>query len=166
VVHGARARRLHLRSIPAGDVVTVSLDREVRRGDDTHAVFADAGLAFTIGLGRLPGRCPFKPGDWVRYHGYPVPSRSPRDPVSYGFRGYVLGGMGANLLRGVTDDGRDWCEPYGHLTRDGEYEGGGSSCICCPNPRLVRLAAEAAAAAEREASRPWDLLDLLAEMTA
>ncbi len=146
--------------------MTIRLDREVRCGDDTHAVFADGDLAFTIGLGRLPGRCPFKPGDWVRFHGYPMPNRHPNDHARYGFRGYVLGGMGANLLRGVTDEGRDWCEPYGHLVPDGEYEGGGSFCVCCPNPRLVRLRNEATAAAEREASREWDLLDLLAEMAS
>lgn len=137
---------------------TVRLDREVRRGDDTHAVFAAGGLAFTIGYGRLPARCPFRPGDWVQMHGHPGPTGDPF--ARYGFRGYVLGGMGSSILRGITDDGREWFAHSGHLVADGKGDGSAVGCTCCPDPRYVRLAAESA----REAARPWDLLDLLAEM--
>lgn len=140
------------------------LDRLVGSGDGLHAIFADGGLYATIGYGRMPARCPFKLGDWVRYHGYRMPDRHPSDSVRYGFRGYVLGGMGATLLRGVTDDGRGWCEPYGHLTRDGERSNGDSECVCCPDARSVRAARLAAEATARDAARPRDLLDLLADL--
>lgn len=122
--------------------MTTRLDREVIAGDGIHAVFDETGLAYSIGLGWLPKVSPYKVGDWVRYHGYDVA----------GFRGFVLGGRGGTLLFGLTDDGREWCEHFGHLDPDVPmvcmY---GPHCTCCPREDI-----------RRENARPVDLLDLLA----
>jgi hypothetical protein len=90
----------------------------------------DGELAITMGLGRMPARCPYQPGDWVRLHAYPGYTGTRQ----WGFRGIVLGGMGGGWLRGITDDGLEWGEPWGHLTRDGESNGSAMPCTCCPPP--------------------------------
>lgn len=105
-----------------------------------HAVFGPAGLVLTIALGQVPPRSPYQPGDWVVLHGY---RGCPAGPLRWGFRGYVTGGMGPTLLRGVTDDGRMWCEHWGALQRDGARSDSAAVCVCCPNPRLRRHAGEA-----------------------
>lgn len=127
--------------------MTARLDRLAAAGGRIAAGFDETGLAFSFGLGRTPAGCPYQPGDWVRGHGYPNSARGDR----FGFRGYVLGGMGATCLRGMTDDGREWFASYGHLTPDVPLARADVWCVCCPDERLrERLA------------RPVDLLDLLA----
>jgi hypothetical protein len=125
---------------------------------DCHLAFGpDGGPLTSAGLGRLPERCPYAVGDWVQMHGY---GGGKYQSHVWGFRGYVLGGLGAKLLYGLTDDGRPWVESYGHLVPDGKSNPSASRCSCCPDPRWVRIARDAAV----EAARPMDLLDLLAEM--
>lgn len=103
-----------------------------RQGDGIHATFDPAGhLVDTYGLGHIPARSPYQAGDWVALHGHPGAMPWHR----HGWRGFVLGGMGSTLLRGLTDDGRDWCEHWGHLDPDGTADRtGGGSCVCCPHP--------------------------------
>lgn len=128
-------------------MLTKRLDRLGQFGDGIHAGFGDEGLSFSIGLGPVKTRSPFQPGDWVRLHAHPHAYWDPflRD----GFRGYILGGLGPNGLRGTTDDGREWFADWVLLVPDGQpttfYR-----CACCEDPR---------AATER--ARPVDLLDLL-----
>src|SRR5882757_6953060 len=81
-----------------------------------HAMFAGDGLALTIALGRVPAHSPYRAGDWVQCHGYPG---YPAGPQQWGFRGFVLAGMGSTILRGLTDDGREWAEHWGALVPDG-----------------------------------------------
>lgn len=94
-----------------------------------HAVFG-LPAAPTFGLGRIPTHSPYRYGQWVQYHTY----RGTRPPATTNpWRGYVLGYMGSTLLRGLTDDGREWCEHWGHIVPDGQREtGGGIECVCCP----------------------------------
>lgn len=105
-----------------------------------HAVFGPAGLALTIALGTVPPRSPYQAGDWVVCHGYPG---LPSGPRRWGFRGYVTGALGSTLLHGVTDDGRQWCEHWGALQRDGARSDSVAACICRPDPKLRKRLAEA-----------------------
>jgi hypothetical protein len=100
------------------------------RDNQIHAVF---GLpAPTFGLGVIPPHSPYQAGDWVAYHAY---SGTRPPDTRHGFRGYVLGSMGATLLRGLTDDGLPWCEHWGHLVPDGQRDRSAAiDCICCPPP--------------------------------
>jgi len=86
-------------------------------------------------IGPVPKRSTFRAGDRVQLHGY-VGSYPGLEQV--GFRGFVLGGFGAGLLRGLTDDGMEWVIPAGWLVRDGERESGGAWCVCCPHPERFR----------------------------
>ncbi|HET8684138.1 MAG TPA: hypothetical protein VFM54_20030 [Micromonosporaceae bacterium] len=99
-----------------------------------HAVWWPDGSLDGFGLGAVPAHCPYRPGDWVVMHG--TGHRQPYQTRQYGFRGVVLGHMGDTLLRGLTDDGREWCEHWGGLDRDGTP--GYSMCTCCPHPRVRR----------------------------
>jgi hypothetical protein len=114
-----------------------------------HLTFGpDGQVAASAGLGRLPAGCPYRVGDWVRMHAHPGAHYTME---RQGMRGFVLGGMGAHLLYGLTDDGRPWVTSYGGLVRDGEPNDSVVTCTCCPRPDLVR-----------ERDRPTDLLGLLA----
>lgn len=97
-------------------------------------------------IGPVPKRSPFKAGDWIRLHGY-VGSYPGLEQV--GFRGFVLGGFGANMLRGLTDDGMEWVVPAGWLVADGKPDGSASWCVCCPHPERFRRRSRRAPAAAR-----------------
>jgi len=75
----------------------------------------------------VPLHSPFQLGEWVRLHGYPG---NPRGPRRWGWRGYVTGSIGATILVGLTDDGRDWAEYWGALSPDEPNPQG--RCTCCP----------------------------------
>lgn len=90
----------------------------------------DGNLAVAIGVGLIPKRGRYAPGDWVVLHGRPNAVRGNR---RYGFRGMVLGGCGGGYYYGITDDGRQWCETSGDLLPDGKPSR--ESCTCCqPKP--------------------------------
>jgi hypothetical protein len=99
------------------------------------AFFRPDGSVDTQHLSAISKRSTFKPGDWIQLHGYVggMPGQE-----QYGFRGFVLGGFGAGLLRGLTDDGVEWVVPAGWLVPDGRRENGGASCVCCPHPERFR----------------------------
>lgn len=98
----------------------------------THVVFGpDGTLALTVALAKVPTRSPYQAGDWVAYHGYRGDLESGRS----GWRGYVTGGMGSTLLRGITDEGREWYEHWGSLDPDGTHRCTTVRCLCCPHPR-------------------------------
>lgn len=78
---------------------------------------------------RIPARCPYKAGDRVQVHGYPG-GRYERDRT--GWRGTVEGTMGATILTGIDDDGRDWGEYWGHLDPEGTPNRSVVPCTCCP----------------------------------
>jgi len=97
-----------------------------------HAAFGpDGKLILTICLSAVPTRSPYQAGDWVVCHGYPGAMPGPRQ---WGWRGYVLGGMGSTILRGITDDGREWAEHWGALQPDGT-PCPAQMCVCHPHPR-------------------------------
>lgn len=52
-------------------------------------------------------------------------------PRRWGWRGYVTGSIGATILVGVTDDGRDWAEYWGALSPD-QPNTEWLRCACCP----------------------------------
>jgi hypothetical protein len=126
----------------------VRLDRQVTGRYGISAVFTDAGLTFTIGLGRLPASSPYSPGDWVRGHAYGPGHADPL--VRDGFRGYVLGGLGNGILRGITDDGREWSAHFGHVGPDDDIAPAGpTACRCCPPRALTQRRRRDAARAAR-----------------
>lgn len=100
-----------------------------------HAVFPPVGPVDGFGLSEIPKHCRFRAGDWVVLHGYPG-TRYSYSSQRHGWRGFVLGYMGGTWLRGLTDDGREWCEHWGFLDREGQ-RGDPSSvlCTCCPHPQ-------------------------------
>lgn len=104
---------------------------------EEHALWGpDGRLALTVCLGPAPNRSPYQAGDWVRCHGYPGEMPGPRQ---VGWRGFVLGSMGATILRGLTDDGRAWAENWGGLTPDrAPSPTGGAWCVCCPHPERFK----------------------------
>lgn len=78
---------------------------------------------------RIPARCPYKPGDRVFMPACPnARGYHPRDMIRTGFRGVVEGTIGAHLLIGLADDGREWCQSWGGLLREG-----------APGKRLTRV---------------------------
>lgn len=98
----------------------------------THVVFGpDGELVLTVALAKVPAKSPYQVGDWVIHHGYPAKVQ----PGRSGWRGYVTGWMGSTLLRGVTDEGREWCEHWGALLPDGVHRCRSARCLCCPHPR-------------------------------
>jgi hypothetical protein len=103
---------------------------------EQHAAWApDASLLLTICLSPVPPHSPYQAGTWVRLHGFVGYKSNPNDPDSIGFRGVVLGGFGSTVLRGITDDGRDWAEHWGALRPDGPCDCRGPWCACCPHPQ-------------------------------
>lgn len=80
----------------------------------------------------VPPHSPYQLYDWVRCHGYPghMPG-----PGRWGFRGFVLGTLGATILCGVTDDGRPWAECWGALRPDTSNTDAVVRCTCCPRTR-------------------------------
>jgi hypothetical protein len=79
-------------------------------------------------MSAIPEHSPYQAGDWVRVHGY---SGNPRGPRRWGWRGYVVDSLGDTILRGITDDGRQWAEYWGALGPDRPSEGF-AYCTCCP----------------------------------
>lgn len=95
-----------------------------------HAFFGpDGTLVSSWGLSLIPDRSPYRAGDWVVHHGYPGAMPWARRC----WRGYVLGCMGGTLLRGIRDDGAEWCEHWGHLNPDGAPGAAGIACSGCPH---------------------------------
>ena len=77
-----------------------------------------------------PPHCPYQPGDWVRVHGIWNPHSPSR---RWGWRGFVLGHIGATILTGLTDDGFEWAEEWGALEPDRPRPRGVFDvCTCCP----------------------------------
>lgn len=99
--------------------------------DNCHSEHAawdpDGNLIVAIGVGPIPKRGKYAPGDWVVMHGA---SRAPAGNSRWGFRGMVLGGMGGGYYYGITDDGRQWVETAGALDLDGTPSR--DPCECCP----------------------------------
>lgn len=87
----------------------------------------DGGLAVAIGVGRVPARGKYAPGDWIVIHGRPGAAGG---HLQHGMRGMVLGGRGGGYYYGITDDGRPLAEPGGVLMPDGQASR--DSCTCCP----------------------------------
>lgn len=85
---------------------------------------------------RIPPRCPYKAGDRVQMHGYAGRGRlHPTDLRVTGFRGVVEGTMGATILVGIADTGREWSEHWGWLSPDGTLPGDRFiPCTCCLPP--------------------------------
>lgn len=122
-------------------------------GDAQHIWWLPDGRVIVQGLGRIPEKSRFRAGDRVRLHGYPG---YPYSNQRHGFVGIVLGSPGADLLEGITDDGRPWVEQRGWLEpADKPVPPATSSlCTCCPHPPTVP--------ASPELSGQLDLLDMLA----
>lgn len=117
----------------SGTVISVRPDL---CGDQQHTWWLPDGRLITQGLGDIPNHCPYQAGDRVQCHGHPGSAYQMRRD---GWRGIVLGHLGAQLLEGITDDGRPWVESWGALTPDGVPERGAVACTCCPH-RPVRRA--------------------------
>lgn len=94
-----------------------------------HAGF---GLDVDAGFAKVPVRSPYPTGARVQMHGYPG---YPAGLRRTGFRGFVLGWFGGTVLRGLTDDGQEWAEPWGALMVDGKSNNSAARCCCCPPSR-------------------------------
>ncbi|MET7949237.1 hypothetical protein [Micromonospora sp. NPDC005324] len=109
------------------------LDMTRHHADNCHSEHAawdpEGNLIVAIGVGPIPKRGKYAPGDWVVVHGRPNAVRGNR---RYGFRGMVLGGCGGGYYYGITDDGRQWWETGGVLVP--ESNPSPESCTCCPHP--------------------------------
>lgn len=98
----------------------------------------DGRLISSLGMSPVPARSPYQAGDWVRCHGYVGAMPGPQQ---WGWRGFVLGGFGATILRGLTDDGREWAENWGALLPDSKpCPTNGAWCVCCPHPQRFATA--------------------------
>jgi hypothetical protein len=83
-------------------------------GRDKRATQHD--LCLSCKGARIPARCPYQAGTRVVLEASPgMRDRHPDDPERTGFRGVVEGTIGAHLLIGLRDDGREWCEQWGGL---------------------------------------------------
>lgn len=81
-----------------------------------------------------PAHSPYQPGDAVQLHGYPgYPDPGFRRT---GFRGWVVGYVGATVLTGITTTGEEWWEYWGHLVPDGRPVDMWDHCACCHKERL------------------------------
>lgn len=91
--------------------------------------------AFATASGNPPPKhCPFKPGAAVQLHGYAGELPGHRQT---GFRGWVVGYVGATLLTGITTDGEEWWEYWGALAPDGLPVDMWAGCSCCRDERTV-----------------------------
>lgn len=81
------------------------------------------------GYGPMPKGSRFAIADRVQVHGY---VGCPTGLLRTGFRGVVLGSYSAACGRGVTDDGREFCEPWGHIVPEGAPNDSAMPCTCCP----------------------------------
>ncbi|NUQ95349.1 MAG: hypothetical protein HOY79_01865 [Streptomyces sp.] len=101
-----------------------------------HEAFA------TTGGNPQPAHCPYQPGDPVKRHGYP----GHPDPGfgRTGFRGWVVATVGATILTGITDDGREWGEEWGRLEPADTPVNAWGHCTCCREERLALRRAELA----------------------
>lgn len=100
--------------------------------------------AFATTKGReVPAHSPYKAGDAVQLHGYggyPEPGFR-----RTGFRGWVVGYVGATILTGVTTTGEEWWEYWGGLGPDGRPVDMWDHCACCRDERRELLRAYYAA---------------------
>ncbi|OEV14077.1 hypothetical protein [Streptomyces nanshensis] len=98
-------------------------------------------FAWTKG-GELPEHCPYQIGDAVKIHGFP----GHPDPGfgRTGFRGWVVGTVGATILTGITTAGEEWWEEWGRLEPADAPVKLSRWCTCCADHR--RAAREAALA--------------------
>lgn len=96
--------------------------------------------AFATTSGReVPARSPYKAGDRVQLHGY---SGHPEEGHRRtGFRGWVVGCVGATLLTGITTTGEEWWEYWGDLHPDGQPVDMWNHCACCQDERRELLRA-------------------------
>ncbi|MFF3848026.1 hypothetical protein [Streptomyces sp. NPDC002328] len=92
--------------------------------------------AFATASGRQPpAHCPYEPGDMVQMHGYsgyPAPGHR-----RTGFRGWVVGYVGATILTGITTTGEEWWGEWGDLNPDGKPVDMWDHCACCREERLT-----------------------------
>ncbi|MEU5838807.1 hypothetical protein ABZ820_34800 [Streptomyces diacarni] len=96
--------------------------------------------AWTKGRTPLPEHCPYRPGDAVKRHGYgghPDPGFG-----RTGFRGWVVATVGATVLTGITEDGREWWEEWGRLEPADAPVRPWGGCTCCREERLALRRAE------------------------
>lgn len=115
------------------------LDPTRHHADGCHSEHAawdpDGTLVVAIGVGPIPKRGKYAPGDWVVVHGC---DGAPPGNQRWGFRGMVLGGCGGGYYYGITDDGRQWWERAGVLHSDGTPSR--DVCACCPpRPELQKI---------------------------
>ncbi|MFF7067346.1 hypothetical protein [Streptomyces pseudovenezuelae] len=112
--------------------------------------------AFATTKGRTPPRhSPYQPGDAVQVHGYaghPDPGHR-----RTGFRGWVVGYVGATLLTGITTEGEEWWEYWGDLDPDGLPVNMWAHCSCCREQRTALLRAHYAK--ERARGQQLDIFD-------
>ena len=110
-----------------GPVISVRPDRI---GDQQHIWWLPDGRIITVGIGPVPARSTWRPGDRVVGHGW---QRADSSVERQGFRGFVLGSIAAGSLFGLTDDGQLWHSSPAILDpadRAQPWE----SCPCCPHP--------------------------------
>lgn len=110
---------------------------------EPHPVPAHLAAAFarTKG-GAISDHCPYRAGDAVRMHGYP----GHPDPGfgRTGFGGWVVATVGATILTGITDDGREWWAEWGRLEPADTPVAPGGYCTCCREQRAALRRAELA----------------------
>ncbi|MFP8944743.1 hypothetical protein ACLIYM_25370 [Streptomyces fenghuangensis] len=95
-------------------------------------------FATTKGRAITHPACPFKAGDPIQRHGY----SGNYDRLSKtGFRGWVVGTVGATVLTGITTDGEEWWEEWGNLDPDGRPVDLWGGCTCCAAERRELLRA-------------------------
>lgn len=95
--------------------------------------------AFATTSGRaIPPHCPYQLGDAVQLHGYAGEFDTQRRT---GFRGWVVGTVGATVLTGITTEGQEWWEYWGSLRPAGEPVVTWGGCTCCQTERRELLRA-------------------------
>lgn len=112
--------------------------------------------AFATTKGRqVPDHCPYRSGDAVQLHGYaghPDPGHR-----RTGFRGWVVGCVGATILTGITTTGEEWWQEWGDLNPDGLPVNMWDHCTCCRDERRDLL--RALHATQRARGKQLDFLD-------
>ncbi|MFD4830190.1 hypothetical protein ACFWPV_10095 [Streptomyces uncialis] len=87
---------------------------------------------------RVPDHCPYTLGTPVQLHGYGGEHTLMRQT---GWRGWVVGCVGATVLTGITTDGTEWWEEWGRLHPDGQPVDMWAYCACCRDERRELLRA-------------------------
>jgi hypothetical protein len=95
--------------------------------------------AFATTKGReVPAHSPYQRGDAVQLHGFHGEQEGHRRT---GFRGWVVGCVGATILTGITTTGEEWWEEWGRLHPDGQPVDIWRWCTCCHVARIPLLRA-------------------------